>query len=93
METACGYLDDKVMWVSTDERRMITHLLKLAEKHPEEVKIVARPDENDGCLYLKCPASYLKINPPVRQNLSDEQRVARSERLKSMRKTNGIDSN
>ena len=93
METACGYLDDKVMWVSTDERRMITHLLKLAEKHPDEVKIVARPEENDGCLYLKCPASYLKINPPVRQNLSDEQRVARSERLKSMRKTNGIDSN
>ena len=93
METACGYLDDKVMWVSTDERRMITHLLKLAEKHPDEVKIVARPEENDGCLYLKCPASYLKINPPVRQNLSDEQRVARSERLKTMRKPNGIDSN
>ena len=93
METACGYLDDKVMWVSTDERRMITHLLKLAEKHPDEVKVVARPEENDGCLYLKCPASYLKINPPVRQNLSDEQRVARSERLKTMRKPNGIDSN
>lgn len=93
METACGYLDDKVMWVSTDERRMITHLLKLAEKRPDEVKIVARPEENDGCLYLKCPASYLKINPPVRQNLSDEQRVALRERMKSMRKPNGIDSN
>ena len=93
METACGYLDDKVMWVFMDERRMITHLLKLAEKHPNEVNIVARPEENDGCLYLKCPASYLKINPPVRQNLSDEQRVALRERMKSMRKPNGIDSN
>jgi hypothetical protein len=93
METACGYLDDKVMWVSTDERRMITHLLKLAEKHPDEVKVVARPEENDGCLYLKCPASYLKINPPARKNLSDEQRVALRERMKSMRKPNEVDSN
>lgn len=85
METACGYLSDKLMWVSTDERKWINRLLKMAEEHPDEVTVVCRPEENDGCLYLKCPASYLKISPPRRRNLTDEQHAALSERLKLMR--------
>lgn len=85
METACGYLDDRVMWVSTDERKWIDRLLKIADEHPDEVTIKARPEENDGCLYLTCPASWFKISPPLRRNLTDEQREAFSERMKLMR--------
>lgn len=81
METACGYLDDKVMWVSTDEKRMINRLLKIADEHRDEVEILAIPEENDGCLYLKCPADWLKITPPRHLNLTDDQRVARLARL------------
>jgi len=81
METACGYLDDKVMWISTDEKRMINRLLKIADEHKGEVQILATPEENDGCLYLKCPAEWLKITPPRRLNLTDDQRVARLARL------------
>lgn len=82
METACGYLDDKVMWVSTDEQKWITHLMKLKKEHPDEVSIVQEPKRNGGCLYLKCPASWLKIQPPFKRNLSDEQRAILSERMK-----------
>lgn len=87
METACGYLDDKVMWVSTDERKWINRLLKMAQEHPDEVTITNLPENNDGCLCLKCPANYLKIAPPVRRELTGEQRIALSERMKLMRKT------
>ena len=93
METACDYLDDKVMYVSTDERRWINRLLKIVEEHPNEVTITQRPEENDGCLCLKCPASYLKISPPSRREMTDEQRIALSERMKLMRKTKQDASN
>ena len=85
METACGYLDDKVMWVSTDEQRMKNRLFRLAEQHPDEVTIKTRPEENDGCLCLSCPASWLKISPPRKCDLSPEQRAINAERLKKAR--------
>ena len=52
METCCEYTDS-VMWVSTDERRMITRMMKLIAEHPDETEIIKRPEENDGCLYCK----------------------------------------
>lgn len=85
METACEYLDDKVMRISTDERRMITRLMKLAEQYPDEVEIIERPETNDGCLYLKCPADWLLIRRPKKMNYTDEQRAAMAERIKNIR--------
>lgn len=93
METACEYLDDKIMRVSTDERRWINKLLKIAKEHPNEVEIICLPEDNGGCLYLKCPASYLKISPPLRRSMTEEQRIAASERMKLMRKMNQDNSN
>ena len=60
METCCEYTDS-VMWVSTDERRMITRMMKLIAEHPDETEIIKRPEENDGCLYCKVPSTWLKI--------------------------------
>lgn len=85
METACGYLDDKIMWISTDEKRMIDYLLDLKKKHPDEIQILCLPENNDGCLYLKCPAVWLKIKPPIKRQFTDEQRKAASERMKALR--------
>ena len=64
METCCEYTDS-VMWVSTDERRMITRMMKLIAEHPDETEIIKRPEENDGCLYCKVPATWLKIPDAV----------------------------
>lgn len=84
METAFEYLDDRRMRCSTDERRMITRLLKLADQHPDEVKIIRRPENNDGCLYMVCPADWLLIRYPKQMNYTDEQLAALRERGKRM---------
>ena len=91
METSTGYDDRKIMWVSTDERRMITRMLKLAEQYPEEVQILAMPETNDGCLYMKCPASWLVIRHPKRVSLTDEQRAAAAERMRKWRENRNAD--
>ena len=79
METCCEYTDS-VMWVSTDERRM----MKLIAEHPDETEIIKRPEENDGCLYCKVPSTWLKIAPPVKREMSDEQKAAASQRMQKL---------
>ena len=83
METCCEYTDS-VMWVSTDERRMITRMMKLIAEHPDETEIIKRPEENDGCLYCKVPSTWLKIAPPVKLEMSDEQKAAASQRMQKL---------
>ena len=80
METCCEYTDS-VMWVSTDERRMITRMIKLIAEHPDETEIIKRPEENDGCLYCKVPSTWLKIAPPVKREMSEKQRAAMEKNL------------
>lgn len=90
METAFEYLDDRRMRCSTDERRMITRLLKLSKEHPNEVEIICRPETNDGCLYMVCPAEWLLIRYPKRMNFSDEQLEAIRERAKRMQEAKNL---
>lgn len=89
METACEYLSDKVMWVSTDEDKWKRRFFKWAEEYPEEVTIKRRPEENDGCLYLTCPASWLRIRPPIKRNMTEEQIKSASERMRKAREAKG----
>lgn len=88
METCCEYTDS-VMWVSTDERRMITRMMKLIAEHPDETEIIKRPEENDGCLYCKVPATWLKIAPPVKREMSEKQRAA-AERICKRHRHSGV---
>lgn len=55
-------------------------LLKLAEKNPNEVKIVV--ENKDGSLFAHVPVNYIKISPP--RQVSEEQKEAASERFKRM---------
>lgn len=55
-------------------------LLKLAEKNPNEVKILV--ENKDGTLFAHIPVNYIKISPP--RQVSEEQREAASERFKQM---------
>ena len=83
METCLEYTD-KTMWISTDEKWFITRIMRLRYAHPEEVEIVKTPQENHGSLYCKVPAKWLKVSPPKRVNMTDEQRKAAAERMRSM---------
>ena len=90
METCCEYTDKERMYLSTDERRLITRILRFQEKYPNDVTIIKRPEENDGCLYCIVPPSWLKITPPVRRELTEEQRKASSERMAYMREKKAL---
>lgn len=90
METCCEYTDKERMYLSTDERRLITRILRFHEKRPDDVTILKRPEENDGCLYCIVPPSWLKITPPVKRELTEEQRKASSERMAYMREKKAL---
>lgn len=55
-------------------------LLKLAEKNPDDVKIII--ENPDGSVFAHIPVNYIKISPP--RQISDEQREAASERFRQM---------
>lgn len=71
--------------VSTNERKWINKLTKLAEAHPNEVHIMKLPEENYGALLIAVPKTWFKISPPRQRTLSEEQRAVLSERLKDAR--------
>ena len=84
MDTSCSYSDNR-MYVSTDERWLINRLLRFAEQKPDDVTIIKRPEENDGCLYCIVPSNWLKITPPKKCELTEEQKVAMAERMANAR--------
>lgn len=81
METCFNYCCDKAFF-SSDERRFITKVRKLKEKYPEQVRILAEPENNDGCIYAELPKEWFRIQPPKKMNYTDEQRKEMSERMK-----------
>jgi len=82
METCINYCTTDCAYVSSDERHWITRVHKLAEEYPEQVKIIAEPKQNDGCIYATVPVKWVRINPPKKCNLTDEQKAEMSARLK-----------
>jgi len=84
METCFNYTEKEHGYFSSDERRYITKIHKLAEKYPEQVRIIAEPENNDGCIYCELPTSWLKIQPPRKLDLTDEQREELSVRMKKI---------
>ena len=57
----------------------------LADKYPNEVKVVMRPEENYGVLLIEVPKSWFKISPSRQRTLSEEEKTILSERLKNAR--------
>lgn len=82
METCFNYTEKEHGYFSSDERRYITKIHKLAEKYPEQVRIIAEPENNDGCIYCELPTSWLKIIP--KREVTDEQREISRVRMKKM---------
>lgn len=83
IETACNYTD-KTMFVSSDQQKWINRIRKLKSEHPEQVKILYEPEQNDGCIYATVPAEWLRITPPRASTMTDEQKQMASERMKAL---------
>lgn len=85
-ETVFEHLDgNKTFTVSTDERTWKNRLVKLAEQHPDEVECVAV--NRDGSVMFHIPASWVKIRPPRKVNMSDERKAELAERMRNIRNT------
>ncbi len=84
METCFNYTGE---WgyFSSDEIKWRNRIEKLAKERPDEVTILKHAEENDGCVYARLPASYLKIQPKNKRDLSDEQRLMLQERMRKLR--------
>ena len=90
METCFNYTGDE-MYVSSDERKIINKILKIYKENQKDMTILAYPEENDGCIYVKMPASWLRIKPPTKY--SEERKLAMVERgriLAGMRNEKGL---
>lgn len=67
----------------TDEGFWVRRIEKLAAEHPDEVQIVTR--NKDGSIIAHLPKKWMRIAPPKKMNLSDEQRAERAAQLKQAR--------
>lgn len=86
METCFNYTD-KEMFVSSDERKIINKIHWIAKEYADEITIIKEPEDNDGCIYAKMPASWLKIKPPVKHSAEYmEQLRERGRQLAETRK-------
>ena len=90
METSCTYTDEYA-YFSSDETRWKNRILKMAEKYPELVTILRRPEVNDGCVYAKFPARWMEIRPKGTSELTDEEKLILTERIKKARMNTGQD--
>jgi hypothetical protein len=86
METCFNYCDKEHGYFSTDERKFITKVRRLQEKFPDKVRIIAEPEDNDGCLYCELPTEWFTIRVPRKMNYTEEQRQKIAERLQLARR-------
>jgi len=85
LETCFNYCDPKKAFFSSDERKWITRIKKLIEEYPDDIRIIALPENNDGCIYVELPASWLRVQPKRKVDMTEEQKDILRERLAQMR--------
>lgn len=85
METAINYCEPGWAFISSDERRWINKIRKLAEEKPDECIIISQPENNDGFIYAKFPPKWARITPPKEVHLSEAERARRGEMLRQSR--------
>lgn len=84
METCFNYCSADKAYFSSDERRWINRVRKLKENNPDQIRIIAEPDENDGCIYCELPIRYLHVFAPSKRELTEEQKEEMRERGKNL---------
>lgn len=73
--------DEKIATVTFCQGRYISRIKELAEKKPDECKIVA--ENADGTVVAHIPTSWVRINP--NRELSEETLEKYSENMKRVR--------
>lgn len=86
-ETAVEYVscDDYATFYSS-EIKWIRKIRSLQSSNPDAITIV---NDSEDSIIAHIPKSWLKISPPKKMSLTDEQRKAAKERLAEARKKKG----
>lgn len=74
------YSEESIATVTFSKKKFINRIMKLKEKYPDKVEIVAEK----GTLCTHIPVSWIKFTPP--REFSDEQREAARLRFLSILK-------
>ena len=75
--------NDGIAFFSSNEKFWINRIYKLLKKYPEEIEIIKKPEDNDGCIYCKLPQRWLRIQGV--KKLSEEERLRAMERMAKAR--------
>lgn len=76
---------DDMASVTVFQVKYMNQIKKLAEKYPDEVKIVKTAKENDGMMVAHLPKKFCKISfgeERAKREMTEEQKVAAAERMK-----------
>lgn len=73
--------NSKTATVTFTQGRYISRIKELAKKKPDECQITNT--NPDGSIVAHIPVSWVRINPT--QELSEEEKLARSERMRQLR--------
>lgn len=83
-ETSINYLtEDGHAVISTDERKWVNKINSLKEEYPDEVEI--RSVFKDGTVVAHIPKGWVRVKPPVKRVLTDEQKRKAAERMAMLR--------
>ena len=85
METCFNWCEPGFAYVSSDERKWINRIRKLAEEHGDDCVIMKQPEDNGGFIYAKVPQNWVRVRPPIKRDMTDEQRAAIAERMRTYR--------
>lgn len=89
-ETAYDWTSrDDAALLSSNDPKVIKKIEEYASEHPNEVTILQQPHKNGGYLMASIPKSWIRIKPPNKKNLTDEQREVLRKRLEKTRITKG----
>lgn len=84
IEVGINYTDrDEHAFFSANEKRHVKNILRLAEQYPDEVTVKIMPEKNGGHILAWIPKRWIRISPPRKLDLTDEQRAAISDRMRA----------
>ena len=75
--------NESIVTATITQGRTITKIKRLAERFPDEVEIIHT--NSDGSILAHLPLRAIKINLTTKRELTEEQRLANSERLRKYR--------
>lgn len=81
MKTTSNLTGQRKVTFTFTARKYINRIKKYKESHPDDVDFV---ENSDGSICGHVPLKWLKISPPRKVELTDEQKAERSERMRKL---------